>query len=185
MEQSLRHPFVDVCHLKPSIAITDLCFPMPSPFISWAKMLWCCHSLKSTNINVIFKWDLLYLTSGSRLHETLADLSYKAYKTYVFLPIPIVQSTSLRSSCILITEASFPLALINAYTFRCTQNAATNTSSPQCPLFALLPPAVPSHQTALSETASPDPTITHLSISGTAYWQHLQSWCIDIFPFYP
>lgn len=134
-------------------------------------MLWPCHSLKSSNINAIFKCDLLALTSGSRLHETLADLSYKAYKTYVLLPIPVVQSTSLHSFCIFITEASFPLALINAYMFRSTQNAVTSTSSPQCPLLALLPLAVPSHQTALSETASPDPASAHLSISGTAYWQ--------------
>lgn len=124
--------------------------------------------LKSSDINVIFKCDLLSLTSGSRLHETLADLSYKAYKTYVYLSIPIVQSTSLHSSCILTIEASFPLALINAYVFRSTQNVVTDTPSPQCPLLALLPQAVPSHQTALSETASPYSTVTHLSISGTA-----------------
>lgn len=122
---------------------------MPSPFFIWAKMLWPCHSLKSSNINVIFKCDLLSLTSGSRLHETLADLSYKAYKTRAFLPILIVQSIGLHQPTLilhLITEASFPLALMNAYMFRSTRNAVTNTSSPQRPLFALLPPAVPSHK---------------------------------------
>lgn len=55
IEQFLALPFVDVCHLKPGAAVADLCFPIPSLFVSWTEMPWPCHSLKCNNISVIFK----------------------------------------------------------------------------------------------------------------------------------
>lgn len=34
IEQFLALPFVDVCHLKPSAAVADSCFLIPSLFVS-------------------------------------------------------------------------------------------------------------------------------------------------------
>lgn len=136
-------------HFKPNITVTDLCFPKPLPSLIKQKCWDPCHSLKLNNINITL-CVTCPLTSGCRSF-------YQSLK--IFLPIPTVQSTSLY------IHTAFHSGLNKCTHVQIMPNAVTNTPSP---LFA----AAPSHHTALTDTASSNPGITHLPISGTIYWQH-------------
>lgn len=152
------------CQLKPDAAVTDSISLYP---LSPSAEYHChelCRSLESNHISAIFKCDLPTPSAGSTLHETLA--AFLKHKFFCSFCSKEHQPTLI---CILITQA-----LINAYVPGSDLlTELSQTPLAHSPLLALLLPA--SHHSALSETMSPDLTIAHLSILGTAYWQHSQN----------